>query len=733
MSKRIPFILGLLLLAIAIWLQITSITIIEHFITRLENLAYDMQLRAYMLSHKEDWHPSVAIVDIDDKSLSKEGRWPWPRAKIAKLIENLQAAGVVVVAFDIIFPEKQENIADVVYQELKTENLAIPEIDTLFQKISPHFDHDSKLATSLSRMDVVLGISFLPTAQIDGLLPSPTFELKTAYDKSLEFIDAPGYLANVAILQTAAKNAGFINVFPDEDGIIRSVPVLLRYQNNLYPSLALEAVRLYLLANVKLITANYNNQLRLEALQIGEHVIPTDSDGKVIITFRGKSFSFPYVSATDVLNNKFSPSVLQGKIVFIGTSATGQGDLKATAIQNIYPGVEIQATIADGILTDNFSYKPAWALGAELFLTAMIGLICIFLFPYLGPRALSILIILIPAILIFTNSYVWEKTGLIISIFIPMSLCILLAVINMIYGYLFETRKREKLKDMFGQYVPTKHIDEMLTSSSDLALLGETRELTVVFADIRNFTALSEPLTAAQLKEMLNEFFTPMTEIIFKYRGTIDKYIGDMIMAFWGAPLKDKHHARHAISAALEMQQAVEKLKIVFAAKGWAEIDIGIGINTGLMSVGDMGSTFRRNYTVLGDAVNLGSRVESLTKYYGVKNIATEFTQANQSFFVFRKLDRVRVKGKKNGIEIYEALGYSKKFPIEHKKEIDIYHIALEYYFAEQWEKASELFTELSNKKPEEKLYKLYLKRIADFEKNPPPENWDGIYTHLEK
>jgi adenylate cyclase len=731
-SKRIPFFLGFLLLAVAIWLQITSIGLIDHFITRLEDLAYDVQLRAYLLTQPK-WESSVVIIDIDDKSLSKEGRWPWPRNKLGELVKHLQEAGVVVVAFDIIFPENQENIAEDVYQKLKQENLATPAIEPLFKKISPHFNYDSQFAEALSKIDVVLGISFLPQVHTVGLLPSPAFELTTPQEKNLEFIIAPGYLANIPVLQTSAKSAGFINVFPDEDGIIRRVPILVRYQDKLYPSLALEAVRLFLLTKIKLVAAHYGDQLRLEALQVGDHIIPTDADSKVVITFRGKSFSFPYYSATDVLNNKIPPNALEGKIAFIGTSATGQGDLKATAVQNVFPGVEIQATIADNILTDNFSYKPAWALGAEIFLTIAIGLVCIFLFPYLGPRALSILIVVIPIVFIFSNTFLWEKTGLIISIFIPMLFCVLLAFINMFYGYLFETRKREKLKEMFGQYVPEKHIDEMLTSSTELALAGEDRELTVLFADIRNFTTLSEPLSASQLKEMLNEFFTPMTEIIFKFRGTIDKYIGDMIMAFWGAPLKDKHHARHAIIAALEMQKAVDKLKTVFSEKGWPEINIGVGLNTGLMSVGDMGSKFRRNYTVLGDTVNLASRVESLTKFYGAKIIVTEFTRANQSFFVFRKLDRVRVKGKTRGVEIYEPLGYAKKFPPALQKEIDLYHSALEYYFTHQWEKASALFAELAREKPHEKLYQLYLKRLNDFVENPPSADWDGVYTHLEK
>jgi adenylate cyclase len=257
--------------------------------------------------------------------------------------------------------------------------------------------------------------------------------------------------------------------------------------------------------------------------------------------------------------------------------------------------------------------------------------------------------------------------------------------------------------------------------------------MTVLFADIRNFTTISEPLTAAQLKEMLNEFFTPMTEIIFKFHGTIDKYVGDMIMAFWSAPLKDKYHARHAISAALDMQLAVEKLKPVFKEKGWAEVNIGIGLNSGLMSVGDMGSKFRRNYTVLGDAVNLASRIEGLTKYYGAKLMVTENTQANQKNFIFRKADRVRVKGKKMGVEIYEVLGRTKELTPEFKKELDLYHSALEDYFNQRWENARAILTELHQAHPDVKLYSLYLHRIDEFEKTPPPSDWDGIYTHATK
>lgn len=733
MSKRIPFILGIILLLIAIWLQVTHVAIIEHFIDRLENLAYDLQLRAKLLTQNAPLKTNIAIIDVDDKSLSAEGRWPWSREKIAALIDHLREAGAVVVAFDVIFPEEQPNVAKEVMQQLDIQHLNTPAIKPILERISPLFDQDTKLAQSLKQIDTVLGISFLPTFTIEGALSPPVIKLTSAQEKQLDFINAPGVIGNTAVIQAAAKSSGFVNVFPDEDGVIRHVPILIRYQDGLYPSLALEAVRLYLLTDIHLVTADYGHELQLEGIQVGDSVIPTSATAEVIVPFRGPSFTFPYYSATNVLHNKIPPNALTGKIVFIGTSATGLGDLRATAIQNIYPGVEVQATIADGILNHTFPYKPEWVKGLEIFMTVLLGSIFIFLFPYLGPLILSLVVVLTPIIVVFANSYLWKKTGLIISAFIPMTLTVILAIINIIYGYLFETRKRERLKEMFGQYVPAKHIDEMLTRSGEYGLLGDDRDMTVLFADIRNFTSISEPMTATQLKEMLNEFLTAMTEIIFKHQGTIDKYVGDLIMAFWGAPLIDNRHAQNAIAAAVDMQDVLAKLKPSFIEKGWAELSIGIGLNSGIMSVGDMGSKFRRNYTVLGDAVNLASRIESLTKFYGAKIMVTESTQANSKNFIFRKVDRVRVHGKINGVEIYEVLGHIKSLTPELKTELDLYHSALEDYFHQRFEKARVILTELHQAQPNVKLYSLYLNRVEEFEKNPPPSDWDGIYTHATK
>lgn len=732
MNKRNPIFLGLIILVLAVWIQLTAFPPVVNLIERLEHLAYDLQLHTLLLTHKQITASSVAIVDIDDKSLYEIGRWPWPRSKVAILVQKIQEAGAVVIAFDILFTEKEENIVDLISKEIQKQNLT--NINPLLEKIKPAFDYDIQFAESLKKTDSVLGMTFIPKAVTVGTLPTPLLNLETLGKKQIGLISAPGYMADIPILVAAAKNEGFINVFPDSDGIIRRVPLIMQYQENIYPSLALEAVRLFLLSKVNLITAPYGDTVRLEGIQVGNHVIPTDDDSKVIVPFIGKSYTLPFYSATDVINKKIPENALQGKIVFIGTSATGLGDLHATAVENVFPGVEIHATIAEGILQDNFSYTPSWGLGAEITITLCLGLLLVFSFPFLGPRTLGLLIIIIPAGLIFINNEIWQRTGLLISILIPLVLPIALGILNILYGYLFETLRRENLKQMFGQYVPSKHIDEMLkTPGKNYALHGEDREMTVLFADIRNFTTISEPMSASELKDLLNEFFTPMTEIIFKYRGTIDKYVGDMIMAFWGAPLKDKKHAQRALLAALEMQTAVTNLQTIFKQRNWPSIHIGIGLNTGIMTVGDMGSKFRRNYTVLGDTVNLASRIEGLTKYYGVKIITTEMTKKNQTLFVFREIDRVRVKGKNSAVTLFEVISLRKTISEKLSKEIELSNHALEYYFQKEWQKAQELFSRLHKENPDVKLYSLYLSRIETFLKEPPPANWDGVYSHTTK
>lgn len=733
MNKRIPILLGLFLLALALWILIAPSPFARQLIEGLDDLGYDIQLRTFVLTNFKKPTTPIAIIDIDDKSLKEEGRWPWPRDKLADLMDRLDAYGATVVAFDIFFGEKESNIGQEVLNYLTKKKQLTPALQSLLEKNLAPLDYDSIFAKSLTLVPTVLAFGFLPRPQVENLLPPPLLTLSLSEQRQLALIRARGYISNIPILQNAAKNGGFINIFPDTDGIIRHAPLIMEYESKVYPSLALEAVLLFLNEKVQLVTPKYNNIKELEGLQIGPKEIPTDANGQVFIPFIGKSYSFPYYSATDVLHGNVPKNALVGKILFVGTSATGLGDLKATSIENTFPGVEIQATLANGLLLNHFSYKPAWTFGANFVLTLVLGLIASFLFPYLGPRILSLLIIILPIGLLFLNNWIWIHTGLILSFLMAVILILTIAALNMIYGYLFETRRREQLKEIFGQYVPAKHIDQMLKSKDTYSLGGEDRDMTVLFADIRNFTSISEGLSATELVEILNTFFTPMTEIIFKHRGTIDKYVGDLIMAFWGAPLKDRHHARHSIESALEMQKKIKSMHKEFAKRNWPEMKIGIGINSGIMSVGDMGSHFRRNYTVLGDAVNLASRIESLTKFYGIDIITTEFTQADQTRFIFRLLDRVRVKGKQSTITLYEVICSKEEATPDILHELELYSKALNDYFLQKWDQALDILEQLQKAHPHKKIYKIFLQRIGEFKINPPPLDWNGVYEHLQK
>lgn len=733
MNKRIPIFIGLLFVACLIWLQTTNVPIFSHFLNRLENLTYDLELQTQLKRPDPTVkNAMVAIIDVDDKSLKQEGRWPWPRAKLAELVMQLREAGAVVIVLDMVFPQPESNIAEEVWDTLEKKHLLPPNLSNVLKKSTAFFNNDTILAESLRQSDTVIGFSFLLQPQFIGTLPKPVFTLTTPEEKKLAFINTRGYVVSIPMLQNTTKSSGFINVFADQDGVIRRVPILMRYKDGLYPMLAVEAVRLYLLSPISLVTASYGKSIRLEGVKIANHYIPTNSLGEAIIPFVGRSFTFPYFSAADVLNNALPKDALSGKIVFVGTSAAGLGDVRATAAQSAFPGVEIQATIAHGILNDYFSYRPDWARGAEVACTLIFGLLFAFSFPYLGPRILTLVVVTVPVGILYCNSLLWDETGLIISIFIPVFLTVVLAILNMLYGYLFETRRREYLKDMFGQYVPEGHIDFMLKApKKSYGMYGEDREMTVLFCDIRNFTAISENLSASQLKEMLNEFFTPMTEIIFKHHGTIDKYVGDLIMAFWGAPLKDKRHMHHALSAAIDMQKKIIAIQPLLKEHGWPEIRVGIGLNTGVMSVGDMGSRYRRNYTVLGDAVNLASRVESLTRHYGVYIIVTE-DMSKQKDFIFRQLDKVRVKGKEKSVGIYELICKRVNVTADIQYEIKLSDQALSEYFKGSWENALELFTNLKTAYPHKKLYEMYIHRIEKFLASPPLD-WDGVYSMGEK
>ena len=721
---------GLTIVVLALTLRGSDDNFVQTVRDHLEWTAYDLRMRA-LLPPVVEQDRRIVIVDIDERSLREEGHWPWPRWKLAKLVRQLADAQAAVIGFDVVFAESEANPAEALSRFLN-DNLVQQDKQLLesLDELAPSVHPDQVFATAVSTAPVILGYVFTGDADKPvGMLPAP-LDLPDA--PGIPFYERESFVANLHELQDTALGGGFFSVQPDSDGVIRRAPLLARYQGELYPSLSLEVARAYLgLPPVELEIM----QETLEAVSLeGMISIPTDGAGRVLVPYRGQSGSFPYVPATDILNGTVDPEVIRDAIVLIGTSAVGLVDMRATPVQSVYPGVEVHANIIAGILDETFVSQPPWVEGVDFVVLLVLGILLSIIFPRLTAGWLLVITLSVAGIYLFTYLYVWQQWGINISITVPVSTIFTLSAINMTYGFLQERRDLEILKDQFGQYVPPQVVEKISAQlGSGLSFEGETREITVLFADIRNFTELSEHLAANDLKRMLNYYFTEMTGIIFEHGGTIDKYIGDLVMAFWGAPLFDPQHRVHALETSMAMLKRLESMQSELRERDWPEFKIGIGINTGPMNVGDMGSRFRRSYTVIGDSVNLGSRLEGLTKYYGVSCIASEFTISDIEGILFRKLDVVRVKGKDTAVTIFEPVGKTAELDSGLIEQVEQHENALAAYFERDWEKAGRLFSDLNRRYPEQQLYALYLDRLDQFRSNEPPAEWDGVFTHKAK
>lgn len=733
--RFVPIALGLCLVMAMLWIQFGSYSYLADLPQRLKLLDFDVRLNQFGVYGPTNNSAKVAIVDIDERSLREHGRFPWSRAKMAEMVERLTNAGAAVIAFDVMFSEPELNpVAEVsgVLRKRGGESRVLADELGQFTEL---FDYDRYFAETLAGKAVVLGYAFYPgSGQRAGALPAPLAMTNQQVVAHSSLIAMPGYNANLPALAGAASGSGFFSLEPDIDGVVRRAPLVVRHQDRLYASLVIEVLRQYLLVDTfTLRTARIEGVETVEALDIdGFGSIPLDAQGQMIVPYRGPKGTFPYISASDVLGGDLKKQV-EGAIVLVGTTAPGLFDLRSTPVQAVYPGVEIHANLIDAILAKRFLEQPAWARGADFVVSLVAGLVLALALPFFAPLIQILSTLAVAGAVAGLNFVVWRH-GLVLALALPLIMVSLLATCNLAYGFLFESRSRRQLKAMFGQYVPPQIVQKMSENPKDYGFEGETRELTVLFADIRGFTTLSEGLTAAELKRLLNRFFTPMTRVIFETRGTIDKYVGDMIMAFWGAPVSDAGHATQAIEAALRMLKETERLKREFLAERLPEVNIGIGCNTGPMNVGDMGSEYRRSYTVLGDAVNLGSRLEGTTKYYGVGLVVGETTRAQAGeAFVFRELDLVRVKGKAQAIRVYQPVCRAGEVTDELVQELESYHQALADFRARHWQTAKEAFTSLQQCYPGRHVYDLYLERIAHLSVADPGEAWDGVYDRKEK
>lgn len=702
--------------------------LIDNSLNRVEYFFYDLRYRLTLDEQKHNSINNIVILDIDEKSLQAEGRWQWSRVKIGNLVEKLAEHGASVVAFDIVFSEPERNPATEILQ-----NYPIYKVRDELKKIEEIADADQVFARSFDKTDVILGYFFDFEASRVGAMPPPVLDVGPELMDSFVAQSMPGIISNLEVLQNAARGAGSVFTVPDADGVIRRSPLVIAYDGKFYPSLSLATGMAYLFTeDIDFYTEQIGRRTSITAIGISEHIANTDASGNVLVPYIGKQRSFPYISATDVLNDNVEDEALSGAIVLVGTSALGLKDLRTTPLQTAYPGVEVHANILKGLLEGGIPFQPDWESGLIRFLIVLVGLVLAGFLPHMGSIAMVATGVTALITYLGLNYYLWIASRFDLSQAPLIVLIAGLTILNIAVGFFQESSRRRDLKNMFGQYVPPAHIDKMVSAQDHDAFSSDTREMTVLFSDIRSFTSISEGLSAEELKQMLNEYFTPITQIIFETDGTIDKYVGDMVMAFWGAPLEDPEHRRHALEASLAMLEKTEAIKAEFKAKGFPEINIGIGLNSGQMNVGDMGSTYRRAYTVLGDAVNLSSRLESLTKFYGVNCLIGEDTRQGLDDYAFREIDRIQVKGKEKAVHVFEPIGKISELNEKQIHELNLYRRALDDYRARRWDEALKGFKTLQ-KQSNLKIYQIYIERIEELNVNELPKDWDATFKHLNK
>jgi len=707
------------------------------FVDRLSENLYDYSLRLTMPRSVDE---RIVILDIDEKSLKEEGRWPWGRDRLALLMDKLfDKYAVAVVGFDVVFAEKDESSGLKVLQNLaQTQLRDVPQFRTVLNQIRPQLEYDNLFAEKIKGRKVVLGyyLTEQKDKNISGELPKPSFPAGTFKGRTIGFTSWNGYGANLPEFQQAAASAGHFNPKVDFDGMVRRVPMLAEYNGAYYEPLSLAVVRTFLGRTELLpgfVEGKKAGYAGLEWLELrsanGSLRIPVDGDVATYVPYRGRQGSFAYISIADVLHDRVEKSQLKDKIVLVGTTAPGLMDMRATPVAEVYPGVEVHANLISGILDQSLKERPAYMLGAEVTWLLLIGIAMSLLLPQLSAANAILVSGFFFAGTTGLSLASWQYGNILMPVANSWAMIALIFALDMSYGYFVESRTKQKITGLFGQYVPSELVEEMAKHPESVSMEGESREMTILFSDVRGFTSISEGLDPKDLTLLMHEFLTPLSRVLYKHRGTIDKYMGDCIMAFWGAPLSDPDHARNAILAGIEMQQILEKLQPRFKERGWPEIHVGVGINTGRVSVGNMGSELRVAYTVMGDEVNLASRLEGITKQYGVGIIVGENTRNAVKDFVYRELDHVRVKGKDKPVAIYEPVGPVAKVSNAMHEEIKLFHEMRRLYRKQDWDQAELQLMNLQRMSPDDALYHIYIRRIAYFRKNPQAADWDSVFV----
>ena len=760
----------------------------------------------------------ATVVDIDEKSLSKIGQWPWPRTKIADLIYNLNALGASVVAFDIVFAEHDRLSPGLIAAGLPVEQSIK---DTLLQLPS----NDQSLGDAIRNVggSVVLGQTVTEDAGVEGAVTEDLPKTSVAYlgmdgQELKDFVPpSPALIRNVRELDEAALGRGVFNVDPDVDGIIRRVPTLKRVGDTYYPALSMEALRLFGKTQTVLVRAKKNpatgQKLGIQDLVIKPFVIKTDKSANVWVYYRPYSRKI-YVSASDVLDGSVDPAMIKGKIIFLGTSAAGLKDIRSTPLDRFLPGVDLHAQIIENVfdaqlrqetfindalqskykdmitrgqsLVQEFQakaakgeqdglaaiqeefqtiqttlntamteikrdapdfqlFRPRIAEDIELMALLFIGMVMIVLVPWVGAKWTLTLLALGTLSMVGGSWFAFSEKRMLFDPVMPSVSALTLYIVLTYTSYSREEAQRRQVRGAFSRYMSPALVERLAEDPTQLKLGGEMRDMTLLFCDVRGFTTISEQFDAQGLTKLINKFLTPMTNVILDRKGTIDKYMGDCIMAFWNAPLDDPDHARNACKSALVMLDSLDVLNAQLEVEAKEEgrkfipIHIGIGLNSGDVCVGNMGSDQRFDYSVLGDTVNLASRLEGQSKTYGVLIVIGDATRERASDYATLELDMIKVKGKTVPVRIHTLMGSPEMAQSAPFKALAAVHgEMIQAYKSQNWALALENIEQCRELSATlgvdiHGFYDLYVDRIHTYQENPPGADWDGSYTATSK
>jgi len=691
----------------------------------------------------------IVIAAVDEKSLSELGRWPWPRSTHAELVDKLKEYGAKAVGFDIVFAEPDANSSlktiDELSKEMKMAGIQDKIIQQLLDRKKMTADSDAILAESIAKAkNVTLGyffhlssedVAYLSEEDIEAAaenLDNSRYQIIKADSEPDEtrIVHAYSAAVNLKLLNDAAESSGYFNAFPDSDGTIRWSPLVIQYQDSYYYSLALSLLLQYL--DWPMLTLNMA-EFGIAGISLGDTFIPTNESGWLLINYLGPAKTFPHYSISDIINGQISPDSFKDKIVIVGATATGIYDLRVTPYSNVYPGVEIHATVIDSILHQNFLQQTDVTKAIDVFSIILFGLIMGIAIPRVKAIYGILLSLLILTVFVIANAFIFTHYNLWLNMIYPVLTMLMIYLGITIYRYITEEREKKKIRGAFQYYLTASVINEMLKDPSKLKLGGDKKDLSVLFSDIRGFTTISEKLTPEELVHLLNEYLTAMTNVVFHYNGLLDKYMGDAIMAVFGAPLDQPDHALRACKTALGMMDELKKLQKKWTEENKPVLNIGIGINSGDMVVGNMGSDMRFDYTVMGDSVNLGSRLEGINKEYGSNIIISEYTyEAVKDVLFCRELDAVRVKGKKQPVKIYELLCEMKDAE-KWRQPVSLFEEGLAKYKQGLWDEAIERFHKVLEIRPVDAPAHLYIERCKELKKNPPEGTWDGVFTMTRK